>query len=277
MARRRSAETPGRPSACAREFCCSIASRTAGRPPRRSCSPTGSSPGPSSARMALRWRVDCWSFGRAGREPGPGPRRGGLSVVPNRCSGPAAGRSARSKRRSLDRRSDGLDLVGGPSPVAWSADPSSWRSPGRPPWRSPGRPPWRSPGRPPWRSPGRPPWRSPGRPPWRSPGRDQPARPGCPFLPPSESRVGRFAPPSKRTPSAGREDPLTSMRSGPSRSSRVAGTSAVESTRIPSMPVSTSALRTAPTMAPAGKSAPSTVPRGSRAPGARHVQDPSSR
>ena len=130
-----SGDTSARPSARARAFCSSMALRTAGMPPRRSCSATGSCSGRSSASAALRWVDTGWRrrgrsdrSGRAGRGPerararrarvarvrsGRSPGARPVGGAPRRGRGVACGASGRvrvgpdagvSSRRPAPRR-----------------------------------------------------------------------------------------------------------------------------------------------------------------------------
>ena len=93
MVRRGWGDTSARPSDRARAFCSSMAWRTAGIPPRRSCSATGICSGLSAARAALRWVVT--GSGRRGRS-----RRGARSSRGRRSApAPAPPAPLRSGRR----------------------------------------------------------------------------------------------------------------------------------------------------------------------------------
>ncbi len=244
-----SGETSGRPSARARAFCSSMAPRTAGMPPRSSCSATGSCSGRSSASAALRWVETGWSRrGRSGRSPRAGRGPGG----------PARSRPPETARSRPGRS-------GRPAPPGPAPTPSRWGRSSRP-----GRP------RP---APGA---RSePGTPlsPLR---RDGAPRPGAPRRGRSpRPSSSRRRPPGARTTDTppgplSRPDPTISMRAAFSARAPSLGAS-TDVTTMPSRSNSASARSTSPTLAPSGRRVPSREPRGWRAPGARHVHVPSSR
>ena len=121
MASSASVEAAGRPVVLAAAFCASMAWRTAGSPPRKSCSATGICSGRSAASIALRWTVEVGVTGRSPRAARPSPSPG---------------------RRPAGRR--GPLLPPGPPRPAPGAPP-----PGPEPGPAPGPPLWRSPRGPP--------------------------------------------------------------------------------------------------------------------------------
>ena len=120
--------TSARPSARARAFCSSMAWRTAGIPPRRSCSATGSSSGCKAARAALRWTVEAAGCGRPVGPPRPG-LRSGRSLRPGRPLPPCGERAAGWRRRPSPLRASPVRLSPvrpppvRPSPVRPSGPP----------------------------------------------------------------------------------------------------------------------------------------------------------
>ena len=89
-----SGDTSARPSARARAFCSSMALRTAGMPPRSSCSATGICSGRSSASAALRC-VDtvCRRRGRSALGAGTAPRSGAVRAPGVARAGPDRARA----------------------------------------------------------------------------------------------------------------------------------------------------------------------------------------
>lgn len=131
MANRGPGVTSARPSPRARSFCSLIAWRTAGMPPRSSCSATGSCSGRRAANAALRKAVD--GCGR------PEPSRPPVRLPPSRLPG----RAGRSRCRSLDGaparprpspRGEGDPPTAGslrPRPLVGRREPSGRSRPGR--------------------------------------------------------------------------------------------------------------------------------------------------
>ncbi len=235
-----SGDTSARPSALARAFCSSMALRTAGIPPRNSCSATGSCSGRNSASAALRW-VDtvCRRRGRSERSgrAGRGPAATRSERSGRSPDAPRSGRGVRGSRAGRDSR-PGRSARGPPrsSPAGVPGEPLRRGAAPRPGELRRGRSPR-----------------------------------------PSSSRR---RPPGTRTtdtpPGAlSRPEPMISMRAA--FSVRVAALGAwTDVTTMPSRSNSASARTTSPTLTPSGSRVPSSVPRGWRAPGARHVQVPSS-
>ncbi len=257
MVSRGSGETSWRPSARARAFCSSMALRTAGMPPRSSCSATGSSSGRNSASAALRCVETGWSRrGRSGRS-----ERTGRDPAAARSRDPGTARSrdpgtARSSRPGRSAR---------PARPGPAVAPSRDGRPSRPGRARPAPGALSVPGAPlsPLRRGG-------------APRPDAPRRGRSPR--PSSSR--RRLPGTRTTDTPpgplSRPDPTISMRAAFSTLAPSLGAS-TEVTTMPSRSNSASARSTSPTLAPSGRRVPSSDPRGWRAPGARHVHVPSSR
>ncbi len=218
-----------------------MALRTAGMPPRSSCSATGSCSGRNSASAALRFVDTGWSRrGRSGRSERTGRETGGGAVRAVRAPArsPRSGRSgrpARSVPALTPSRCGRPSRPGRPRP-----GPGARSDPGAPlsPLRRGGAP-----------RPGAPPRRG------RSP-RPSSSRRRLPGTRTTDTPPGPLS----------RPDPTISMRAAFSTLVPSLGVSTAVTT-MPSRSKSASARKTSPTLAPSGRRAPSRDPRGWRAPG----------
>jgi len=278
--RSRSGLTSALPSERARVFCSSMARRSAGMPPRSSCSATGSCSGRNFASAALRCSVEAWSArDRPGRSPRSGrcPRSGPDRPRPSRTV--ACWRSCRSEacwRECRSAASAAWRLVPARSALSGTDSARVLRSVRRVPSRSPARLFVSSSregllprgGR---SALGALSVRSASR---RAVGRSRsPKRPLERLESPREANdtdTVLVCEPELRVP-------RTSMRSE-ERSLRSLDLAPItEVTKIPSSSNSASARNTSPGEASCGTICPATTPRGWRAPGARQVQSPSGR